>query len=176
MTLWTHSASGDAIVRTQAMSATTIAEYFVERDQIRLELGLDDLDGFRNLVPDPIYERLGHPERLEEFFGHDLVIRMDEGEPLYGRIVSMGPRPRIRRDEITGEPLPPLTDAEPEMVIEAAVVYAMPEVPKTISLYGPAALGPAPNIGFVAYQGSIAINDFRYLTGAQTLTLDWDDP
>jgi hypothetical protein len=182
MTLWTHSASGDAIMRTQAMTATTIAEYFVERDQIRLELeiGLDDLDGFRNLVPDPIYERLGHPERplaerLDEFFGHDLVILAGDGAPLFGRIVSMGPRPRIRRDEITGESLPPLADAEPEMVIEATLVYALPEVPKTITLYGPA-LGPAPNIGFVAYHGSIAVNDFRYLTGAQTLTLDWDDP
>ena len=65
MFLWTHSASGDAIMRTQAMSATTIAEYFIERDHIRLELeiGLDDLEGFGNLVPDPIYERLGHEQR-----------------------------------------------------------------------------------------------------------------
>ena len=29
----------DAIMRSQAMFASTIAEYFVERDHIRLELG-----------------------------------------------------------------------------------------------------------------------------------------
>jgi hypothetical protein len=179
---YAFSASGDALVRTQAMSATTIAEYFIERDHIRLELeiGLADLDSFRNLVPDPIYEELGHPERplaerLEDFFEHDLVIRAEDGDPLSGRIVSMGPRPRIRRDEISGEPLPPLPEVEPELVIDATIEYALPVVPKTITLYGPA-LRPSPNVGFVAYHQSVAINDFRYLTAAQRLTLDWNDP
>jgi len=182
MLFWAHSASGDAIMRTQAMSATTIAEYYIERDNLRLELeiGLDDLEGFRNLVPDSVYEQLGHParplsERLVDFFGHDLVIQADDGGALPGRIVSMHPRPRIRRDEITGEPLPPLDDVEPEMVIEATIEYALPENPKTITLYGPTQR-PTPNVGFVAYHRRIAVNDFRYLAGAQTLTLDWGDP
>ena len=170
MMLCAASASGDAIMRTQAMSATTIAEYFIERDHIRveLEIGLDDLDGFRNLVPDPIYEELGHSarpfaERLEDFFEHDLVIRADDGDPLSGRVVSMGPRPRVRRDEISGEPLPSLPDVEPELVIDATIEYALP-------------VAPSPNVGFVAYHRSVAINDFRYLTAAQRLTLDWNDP
>jgi hypothetical protein len=180
--LWAHSANGDAIMRTQAMSATTIAEYFIEPDHIRLELaiGLDDLDGFRNLVPDSVYEQLGHPnrplsERLEKFFAQDLIIRADDGDPLSGRILSMGPRQRIRRDEITGESLPPLEDVEPEMVIEATIEYVLPGAPRTITLYGPAQR-PFPNIGFVAYHRSVAVNDFRYLARVQTLTLDWDDP
>ncbi len=182
MNLWATSASGDAVMRTQAMSATTIAEYFIEADHIRLELeiGLDDLNAFRNLVPDEIYERLGHEnrpfaERLEDFFGHDLVIRADGGDPLPGRIVSMEPRPRIRRDEISGESLPPLDGVEPEVIIEATIEYALQEVPQKITLFGPA-LRPSPSIGFVAYHKDIAINDFRYLTAGQTLTLDWDDP
>jgi hypothetical protein len=182
MILGAPSASGDAIMRSRAMSATTIAEYFIERDQIRveLEIGLDDLDGFRNLVPDALYKQLGHEsrpfaDRLEDFFEHDLVIRANGGDPLPGRIVSMGPRPRLRRDEISGESLPPLDGVEPEMVIEATLEYALAEVPKTITLFGPA-LRPSPNIGFVAYHGNIAINDFRYLAAAQTLTLDWNDP
>lgn len=182
MLLWAHSASGDAIMRTQAMSATTIAEYFIEREHLRLELeiGLDDLDAFRNLVPDTVHERLGHParplsERLEDFFEHDLVIRVDEGDPLSGRIVSMSPRPRIRRDEITGEPLPPRDGVEPETVIDVTIEYALPATPRTITLYG-ATQRPTPNIGFVAYHAGIAVNDFRYLAGVQTLNLDWQDP
>ena len=53
----------DAIVRTQAMRASTIAEVFVEPDRlaVELEIGLVDLDAFRNLLPDDIYERLEHP-------------------------------------------------------------------------------------------------------------------
>ena len=55
----------DAIVRTQAMFASTIAEYYVEEDRIRLELeiGAADLEAFRNLLPDEIYQKLGHPSR-----------------------------------------------------------------------------------------------------------------
>ncbi len=180
--LWAPSASGDAIVRTNAMSATTIAEYFIEQDHIRLELeiGLEDLEAFRNLVPDPIYAKLGHPprpraERLEDFFGHTLVIRVDGGDPLAGRILRMGPRPRIQRDEISGAPLATVDEAEPEMVIEATIEYTLREAPKTIELYTPA-IGPTPAIGFVAYHENVPVNDFRYLTGAQTLILDWDDP
>jgi hypothetical protein len=182
MALWVPCANGDAIVRTQAMSATTIAEYFIEPGEIRLdlEIGLADLDGFRNLVPDPVFEKMGHPqrpfaERLVDFFEHDLVIRVDGGDPLPGRIVSMGPRPRIQRDEVTGEPLALLEDAEPEMVIEASIAYALPGRPKAITFYGPA-LRPSPSVGFVAYHRGVAVNDFRYLTGSQTLILNWDDP
>jgi hypothetical protein len=179
---WTQPASGDAIVRTQAMFASTIAEYFVEADHIRLELevGLGDLEGFRNLVPDSIYEDLGHPprplaERLRDFFGHDLVIRGEDGEPLIGRIVAMAHRERIRRDEISGEPLPPMEGAEPEIVVEATLAYALPGLPRSLTLQGPA-IRPAPSVGFVVYHRSVAVNDFRYLAPSQTLNLDWEDP
>ena len=42
---------------SQAMFASTIAEYFVEKDHVRveLEIGLIDLAAFRNLFPDSIY-------------------------------------------------------------------------------------------------------------------------
>ena len=106
-------AMADAIIRTQAMLASTIAEYYVEEEQIRLELeiGAADLQAFRNLLPDEIYQKLGHPprafaERLADFYTRGLVIRADDGEPLIGRIVEMEPRARIKRDEISGEPLP----------------------------------------------------------------------
>jgi hypothetical protein len=182
LVFWAHFASADAIVRTQAMSATTIAEYFIEPGRLRLELeiGLGDLEGFRNLVPDEIFEEMGHPllpraERLERFFGHDFVIRAGDGEPLVGRIVSMGPRPRIVRDEVTGEAVSLPEGVEPEIVIEATIEYDLPAAPDEITFMG-AAVGPAPNVGFVAYHRGIAVNDFRYLAGVQTLLLDWEDP
>ena len=58
------TAAADAIVRTTAMFADTIAEYYVEDDHVRLELeiGEADIAAFRNLLPDDIYRRLGYGE------------------------------------------------------------------------------------------------------------------
>jgi hypothetical protein len=173
------SIGADAIIWTRAMLAPTIAEYFVNDGHVRvdLEIGLGDLEAFRNLLPDDIYEKLGHEpvplaQRLERFFTHDLVIATDEGEPLSGRILEIKPRSRVRRDEITGEPLP---SKEAETVVFARLAYDLPGRPATLTLFGPRGSAPA-SIGFVAYHAGIAVNDFRYLTPTQTLDLDWEDP
>ncbi len=52
----------DALVITKAMTASTIVEIWVKEGSItvELEIGVQDLQGFRNLVPDGIYKRLGH--------------------------------------------------------------------------------------------------------------------
>ena len=112
MLLYTASASADAIVRSEAMFADTIAEYFVEDDHVRLELeiGPNDLGSFRNLLPDALYQRLGYgdtpiTERLSEFTTRDMPVLVG-GDQLIGRITNIGPATRPLRDEITGEALP----------------------------------------------------------------------
>lgn len=72
----------DAIVVTRAMTASTIAEIFIDEGMIRveLEIGVGDLNGFRNIMPDELHERLGHDpvrlsERIPRFFAEDWVIR-----------------------------------------------------------------------------------------------------
>ena len=175
------AAFADAIVRSQAMFATTIAEYFIEEDRVRLELeiGITDLEAFRNLLPDEIYGRLGfeprpYAERLAEFVVQDLVVLGPDGERLRGRLLDIGPRPRLKRDEISGEPLP-AGEEEPETVVAATLEYVFEGRPESLTLVGPR-MQPQPSVGFVAYHGNIAVNDFRYLTPAQTLELDWGDP
>ena len=61
LVLSASAANADAIVRTQAMSASTIAEIYVEDKFIRLELeiGLNDLEAFRTLLPDEIHQQMG---------------------------------------------------------------------------------------------------------------------
>ena len=51
MLLCVGTAMADAIMRSQAMFADTIAEYYVEDDHVRLELeiGTNDVAAFRNL-------------------------------------------------------------------------------------------------------------------------------
>jgi hypothetical protein len=172
--------SADAIMRTQAMFATTIAEAYVQegRAELELEIGLKDLQAFSNLLPDELYERLGNApvpfdERITTFFAEDLVIGIGDGPPLVGRILEMNPGERVRRDEITGEPLP-VEEEEPETVIRVRLAYSLRDRPAGITLGG--AISSHASIGFVLYHESIAVNDFRYLTRSQTVVLDWDDP
>ncbi len=105
-------AAGDAIIRTQAMTASTIAEFFIDSGTVRAELaiGMRDVKAFRNILPDELYEGLGDGprplhERHAEFFQKDLILAADGGKPIPGKVVRMEARRRIRRDRITGEPL-----------------------------------------------------------------------
>jgi hypothetical protein len=171
-------ARADAIIRTQAMLATTIVEYFIEEDRVdvALEIGMADVEAFRNLLPDAIHQRLGYgdaplEERLETFFQRDFFIATEDGRPLLGLIAEMEPRDRVRRDEITGEALP--DTAEAETVIFTRLVYPLAARPDTLVFGAP---GTSAEIGFVAYHEKIPVNDFRYLGREYVLALDWDDP
>jgi hypothetical protein len=174
----------DAIVVTRAMTATTIAEVFIEEDSMRvdLEVGLADLDAFRNLLPDPLYERLGHePEplvrRVGRFFREDFMRQPDGGAPLGGRIIRMEARARVVRDEITGDPLPTQPDSG-ETVVSISLVYRFERRPETLTISPPrSGSGYAvANIGFVVYHEKLPVTDFRYLGSQETLQLDWSDP
>jgi len=176
----------DPLVIVRAMTATSIAEMYVESDSVvvELEIGLADLDAFRNLMPDQIYERLGHePEplraRLGRFFLEDLTIATPEGGALPGRVVEMTARPRLKRDEITGETLL-VQDEEAEPTVFAKLVYYLPEGagPEALVFSPPSveSLGAAANVGFVVYHRGVPVNDFRYLGQPETLRLDWSDP
>jgi hypothetical protein len=178
--LFCRTLSADAIVVSQAMFANTIAEYMVEEGHVRveLEIGASDVDSFRNLMPDSLYEKLGHAprplaERVEEFFQRDLVIQAD-GELLAGGVLRMGPETRVQRDPVTGDPLPS-DEAEEEIVIDATLVYPFEGQPGALALDAPALTGQV-SIGFVLYHKGVAVNDFRFLTSGITVNLDWEDP
>ncbi len=178
LTLLTSQAFGDALVQSQAMKASNIAQYYIEDQQVRveLEIGLESLPAFRNLMPDGIYREMGFgddtiEQRLPRFFEQDLALLVD-GEPLPGYVATIGPSRRVLRDPINGTPLP-VQDEAPD-VIRAELVYPFPpgERPNSLVFAAP----PASDIGFVAYHKGVAVNDFRYLAPGYVLTLDWVDP
>ena len=173
--------AADAIIRTQAMFAETIAEISLTDAvlTVELEIGMQDIPAFRNLLPDEIYRDLGYgeeplKERHQKFFAQDLVFFTRDSIKLTGRLTSMAPEERIRRDPISGEPVPVMDDAV-ETVIRARLVYELNEQPDTLSFGAGATLRNA-SIGYVFYHQTIAVNDFRYLTPSQTVNLDWNDP
>ena len=174
----------DAIIITKAMTASTIAEVFIEEERIlvEIEIGGQDLEGFRNLMPDQVYQRMGHEpapwsERLTEFFRQDLVIRADGGAPLSGRLVAIEPRERVARDEITGDPMP-VPEGEGEPVVFAVLEYPLSTRPRVLSISPPTGEGGVSqaSIGFMTYHHEIPVNDFRYLSTEEVLDLDWSDP
>jgi len=171
----------DAIIRTQAMLATTIAEFFIEENRVvvELEIGLTDLPAFRNLLPDEIYERMGYApvplaQRLRTFITENLVILDADGNALAARVLAISPGERVRRDNISGEPLL-AGDDEPETVISARLEYLFDGRPDSLTFGGRWADVTA-SVGFVVYHLKVAVNDFRYLSASQVLDLDWNDP
>ena len=179
MLLYATSASADAIMRSQAMFADTIAEYFVEDDHVRLELeiGSNDIAAFRNLLPDALYQRLGYDdtplvERLSTFATEDMPVLVGE-TTLAGKVTNVGPATRPLRDSITGEELPTPED-EATVVIRATIIYSFDERPDSLTLVAPRETGMA-NIGFVLYHKGVAVNDYRYLSSGNTVNLDWQD-
>jgi hypothetical protein len=172
-------AAADAIVRSTAMFADTIAEYYVEQDHVRLELeiGEADIASFRNLLPDQIYQQLGYgdeplQDRLRLFINQDMAV-FNKGEALPGFVRDMGPATRPRRDEITGEELP-TPDEEAVLVIGATLIFPFEGKPEELTLVAPSKTGLA-NIGFVLYHLGVAVNDFRYLSSGYEVQLDWED-
>lgn len=160
------------------MLASSIAEIYVEEDAVRLdlEMGLQDLGAFRSLLPDELHQRMGFGEapfgdRLSRFLDREFVILAD-GEPLSGELVRIGPAERGRRDEITGEPLPP--EGEPETIVNATFLWPLARPPAQLEFR--LGLAAAASVGFVVYHEGIAVNDFRYMAASQVLNLDWEDP
>jgi hypothetical protein len=175
-------ASADAVVRTQAMGASTIAEIFIEAESIRveLEIGQADLPAFQAVLPDEIRALLGfEPEamkaRLAHFFAEGMAIEADDSPPLVGRLVSIEGRERLRRDEVSGEVRARREDEPEEMVIFVVLEYPLTGEPRDLAIHGLRGSRPT-SVGFVAYHGGIAVNDFRYLSRRQVLHLDWGDP
>ena len=176
------SAFGDAIIKVQAMTASTIAEYFIEEEGVRveLEIGFVDLPAFSNLMPDPIYEPPGPrsqaPVRPVAGFLQGRIRRCAGTGAIrsWAGIVSMEARDRIKRDEITGEPVP-VSEEEREPVIFAELFYPFEERPAILAI-GQLSRSARAGIGFVTYHQGLPVNDFRYLGDTYVLDLDWNDP
>ncbi len=179
----------DALVVTKAMSASTIAEIFVEEGQVRLslEIGAADAEAFADILPDALYrdstgQEVALDRRAPEFLSKQWKMVADQ-KVLAGRVTRCEVGRRIERDEITGQPIVIESD-EAERVARVEVLFALANRPAALTFdvteLGRSAESSPPtsiaNIGFVAYHNGVAINDFRYLSNVETLRLDWEDP
>ena len=172
------AAWSDAIIRSQAMSASTIAEIYVEDEFVRLELaiGLDNLTAFKSLLPDELYQQMEFgdepfPSRLQNFLDKEL----SSLSPMANRWPECSSGSARQKEfaamNITGEPLP--VTGEPETVVTAEFAWPLKTRPENMDYQFRI---PGAAVGFVVYHKGVAVNDFRYLSHSQELNLDWDDP
>jgi hypothetical protein len=161
------SLAADAVVVTQAMKASTIAEIFVEDDRIRaeLEIGLRDLPAFAAYLPAEIREKIPKEADVAATAGWRLAA---DGAALPAPKVTIRPGKRIVRDPITGLPI----GASEELVIRLELEYPLTKRPRALTLHG----ARGASIGFVLYDRGLPVNDFRYLPAEATVDLDPRDP
>ncbi|MEH6581642.1 MAG: hypothetical protein V7754_06865 [Halioglobus sp.] len=169
----------DAVLVNQSMWSPTIVEFYIDETGVRaeLEIGVEGVAAFKNLLPDIIYRSMGYGERpanerITEFFQRQLVLLDENGRPMRGELLKIGPSSRTLRDPFNGTPLP-IQDDAPE-VIRARLNFTFngADLPEQLGFIAPA----YESIGFIAYHKGVAINDFRYLTSGYQLKLDWNDP
>lgn len=188
---------------TGAETAPNIAEITVEDDQVRvvLEVYIGDLGEFAALVPDDWIQdqdikRPPLEQRLREFSDSGLQVVTGSGEKLQAQLLRAEPRLRVDRQSPFAGMVNPSTRRmvpgapEDKRVLYVELAYPFAGVgsgagseagnrrPRQLTLVPPLNEQGRPrvSIGFITYHKSVPVIDFRYLSAASTLTLDWDDP
>jgi len=173
-----------------AENSRNIAEIFIEKDRVRiqLEVFVEDLMLFEELVPDSFFSqsipgRPGLQERQKLFAKRVLQVVADGEQILPASFDLVEPRIRIERPSpfvgsispYTRRPIP--GPPEDKRVLYAELSYPFDGQPQTLKFIPPLDEGglPVASIGFLCNHAGVTVVDFRSMTPA-TLHLDWDDP
>jgi hypothetical protein len=180
----------DWINLSGAENSRNIAEIYIEEDRVRihLEVFVDDLLIFEELIPDgffskPIPGRPGLKERQKIFAEKVLQVVADGDRKLPVTFDLVEPRLRIERPSPFAGSICPYTrrpipgPPEDKRVLYAELSYSFSEQPQTLKFVPPLDDGglPEASIGFFCNHSGVTVVDFRSMTPA-TLNLDWDDP
>ena len=184
------SLQADWINLTGAETAPNIAEItvFDDRVEVALEVYVNDLAIFRELVPDGWLkagevERPSMEERLRRFSTETLQFVTETGEKLQAELRVAEPRLRKDRFSPFAGMVNPYTRQrvseapQDKRVLYAELVYPFGETqPKSLTIIPPVddEDRARATIGFIVYHKSVPVIDFRYLGAASTLTLDAD--
>jgi len=189
--LFASNARADWINLTGAQSAPNIAEIHVNDDHVRvvLEIYVGDVDKFVDLLPDEWIRQAGvEPppieERMQRFSAETFQIVANDSTRLPAERTMVEPRMRTERpnpfagmiNPITRQPVP--GPPEDKRVLYAELIYPFISKPKSLTIIPPHGKGglPTASIGFIAYHKGVPVVDYRYLSEAAQMHLDWDDP
>jgi hypothetical protein len=184
-------ARADWINMTGAETAPNIAEIHIGTDRLRLllEIFIEDLEVFRDLVPDDLLADAGPnrpstEQRLRRFSEETFRVVTEDGKPLGAELKLVEPRLRQDRYAPFAGAINPFTGRKvseapaDKRVLYAEIDYLFDKRPETLTLIPPSDADGMPRvtIGFIAYHSSVPVIDFRYLTGPATVSLNWEDP
>jgi len=186
------AANADWVSFSGAENAPNIAEIYIHRDHVKIELEIfvSDMVAFDRLIPDEFFQdtdikRPPLADRLRRFSREDLQIIDDKGERLPATLKLVEPRLREKRPSPYAGKINPYTlqripgPPQDKRVLYAELVYSFTKKPDTLTIVPPLAeegnISRVP-IGFITYHQGVPINDFRFLSEPSTLTLDWEDP
>ncbi len=189
--LFVSRAEADWLNFSGAENALNTAEIHINDDHVKLilEVYVGNLEVFEDLVPDDFFSKpvSGRPpdaERLQNFSERTFQVINDNGKNLLAGLELVEPRMRIERPSPLAGTINPYTrqripgPPDDKRVLYAELVYPFKNRPKRLTIVPPIdsrGMSKA-SIGFVTYHKGVLINDFRYLSEAATLSLDWDDP
>jgi hypothetical protein len=181
----------DWVNLTGAQSAPNIAEIYIEDDHVRLvlEIYVGDLDKFIELLPDDWFKNTKKKpppskERIKLFSEKTFQFILDDNKQLSAKLTLT--EPRLRQDRpnpfagsinpYTRQPIPGPPDDK--RVLYAELVYPFDSKPSSLTIIPPLEKGgtPSVSIGFILFHKGVSVVDYRYLTSAAKLTLDWEDP
>ena len=190
--LWAIPAQADWINLSGAEVAPNIAEIYVEDQGVRvvLEVYVGDLDIFADLVPAAWFDQkkadVGpDSERLERFAVEGLTIQSADGALLPVELLTVERRKRVDRrspfagmiNPLTGTRAPQPPDDERVLFAELYYPYVggRPERLSIAPPMNPEGM-PTASIGMIVFHRKVPVIDFRYLSRAATVSLDWEDP
>ena len=192
----------DWINLTGAESSRNIAEIYVLEDHVRLvlEVYIGDLKTFEEVLPDELLDqaggvskraRAGEKDRLRHFSESVFQFVTRSGGRLPAKLLRAELRERTDREKAYAGMM---GSARKRSFVkppaDKRVIYAELHYPFSRAT-GAASANPRElviippldengsarvNLGFIAYHKSVPITDFRYLTTAERLLLDWSDP
>ena len=189
-TLLPGSGRADLTPLNGAAVAPNIAEITIREDgvYVALEVYVGNLAAFREILPNEFLstDTSGRPtldERLRTFSDAGLQVVAD-GTKLRAELLLAEPRKRVDRARALAAARNPLSQLpvprppEDDRVFYAELKYPFETPPDSLVFVPPT----KPNgmaevsVGFIAFHETVPVIDFRYLSGPETLRLDWEDP
>ena len=186
------TARADWINLSGADNAPTIAEIYIQDDHIKvaLEIYIGDWIAFETIMPDEFFRdndinitRPSPAKRLRFFSEETFQFVTEGGENLQAQLKLIEPRLRKERQSpfagminpMTGRPVP--GPPEDKRVFYAELIYPLETKPKTLTIIPPLEKNgrASVSIGFIAYHKEAPVIDFKYLSGASKVNLDWED-